>query len=175
MKNSPLLIRELRDGDEQAFLEGLSHWAPEDLGWYTFEWSPGMSFVELLDRHERNKLGVGLPANRVANTMFYGFAEGRIVGRIHLRHRLNENLLLRGGHFGYAVAAPYRQRGYATEMVRQLLAKCPAYGLDRVLVTCADDNPGSYRIIERFGGRLENRIWDEVDEEMIRRYWIDLP
>ncbi|MNL68960.1 hypothetical protein D3C87_1937620 [compost metagenome] len=59
-------------------------------------------------------------------------------------------------------------------MVRQGLEHCKALKIPSALVTCADDNVASWKIIEHFNGKLENRIWDDEDEEMIRRYWITL-
>jgi predicted acetyltransferase len=83
-------------------------------------------------------------------------------------------LLKRGGHIGYAVAKRFRRRGFATEMVRHALEFCKTIGLKSVLITCADDNIPSWKIIERFGGKLENKIWDDEQQETLRRYWIEL-
>jgi len=41
-------------------------------------------------------------------------------------------------------------------------------GIDRVLVTCEQDNPASARTIERCGGVLED------ERRTLRRYWIEL-
>ena len=45
---------------------------------------------------------------------------------------------------------------------------------DRILVTCDDDNIGSYKIIEANGGILENKVENEDAGEkfLTRRYWI---
>lgn len=40
---SKLILRELNDTDERAFLEGLKTWEGEELSWYTFCWKPGLS------------------------------------------------------------------------------------------------------------------------------------
>ncbi len=48
------------------------------------------------------------------------------------------------------------------------LGQARVLGLERVLVTCEDDNVASARTIERCGGVLE-----DVRQGM-RRYWIDL-
>lgn len=42
------------------------------------------------------------------------------------------------------------------------------------MITCADENIPSWRIIEKFNGQLEDRVWDYEDKEMIMRYWISL-
>jgi len=45
-----------------------------------------------------------------------------------------------------------------------------ALGLDRVLLTCDDDNIGSARTIEKNGGVLEEVL--TTDLGATRRYWI---
>ena len=47
-------------------------------------------------------------------------------------------------------------------------------GLEQVLVTCAADNTGSARVIERNGGALESRSHSERAGHVVKRYWIDL-
>ena len=64
----------------------------------------------------------------------------------------------------------FRRRGYATEILRQSLVVARAAGVDRVLVTCDDDNLGSIAVIERCGGRLDP-YWP--GDPNTRRYWID--
>jgi predicted acetyltransferase len=46
-------------------------------------------------------------------------------------------------------------------------------GLDRVLLTCDDDNVGSIRTIEKNGGVLENVITGPDLARPTRRYWIE--
>lgn len=47
---------------------------------------------------------------------------------------------------------------------------------NKVLLTCDDDNIGSYKIIEKNGGVLENRVQNESEGEtfLTRRYWIKI-
>ena len=46
---------------------------------------------------------------------------------------------------------------------------------DKILITCDDDNVGSYKIIESNGGILENKVENEDAGEkfLTRRYWIE--
>ncbi|MGN0752825.1 MAG: GNAT family N-acetyltransferase [Aristaeellaceae bacterium] len=55
-----------------------------------------------------------------------------------------------------------------------LLPKARKLGIDRVLVTCDDDNIASARTIEANGGVLENKLYVESEKQTVRRYWIDL-
>ncbi len=171
---SKLTLRQLNKQDEDAFFEGLKEWDGEDLDWYTFSWKPGMPFSEMITILENEFAGIDLLPGRVAHTMLYGFVEGKIVGRVSIRHSLNEHLRKRGGHIGYAVAKKFRKNGYATEMVRQALDHCRELKIPKLMVTCAEDNVPSCKIIERFDGKLEDKIWDDEDKEMIRRYWVSI-
>lgn len=170
----PLILRELNESDEASFLLGLKEWKDSDLFWYSFEWKPGMTFPELLARERNNTAGVGLPAEYVPATMFYGFVGNTIVGRLHIRHQLNDNLRQRGGHIGYAVAPRFRGRGYAGEMFKQSLPICRKLGISELLITCDDDNIPSWKVIEKYGGILKDKVYDAEDKKEIRRYWIKL-
>jgi len=110
----------------------------------------------------------------VPSTFLFAFVGPRIVGRVMIRHELNEFLLRVGGHIGYVVVPEFRRRGYATEILRQSLEI--AYrrlGLSRVLVTCNEDNVGSIRTIENNGGVFENIVSGLDVGTPKRRYWID--
>ncbi len=63
-----------------------------------------MYFKEMISLLKNEAKGVGLVPGRVRHTLLYGFLNNEIVGRVSIRHELNENLRKRGGHIGYAVA-----------------------------------------------------------------------
>jgi predicted acetyltransferase len=170
-----VLIRELGEQDEAAFRAGILELEGEASDWLSFCWEEGMTYAQMLRILTNERAGLELQPGRVAHTMFYGFLGEKIIGRVSVRHELNEPLRQRGGHLGYWVARRFRNQGYATQMVGQALAFCrERLGLRSVLITCADDNVASMKIIERFGGQLEDRVWDEVDGETIRRYWVPI-
>jgi predicted acetyltransferase len=129
------------------------------------------TFADYIARLERIERGEPPMGRFVESTFLLAEVDGEVVGRTSIRHRLNDFLLHEGGHVGYCVLPTYRRRGYATEILRQSLERVHALGVDRVLVTCDDDNVGSATIIERAGGVLENRVEDESGTQ-IRRYWI---
>ena len=84
---------------------------------------------------------------------------GQLVGRTSIRHELNEFLAREGGHIGYGVVAEHRHRGYATAILRISLIIARAVGIDRVLVTCDEDNVGSAAVIERLAHvRIARRL-----------------
>lgn len=101
-------------------------------------------------------------------------ASVRILGTLHLRHRLNDRLLAHGGHIGYAVRPDARGRGLAKRMLAMGLEEARRLGLSRVLVTCLRENIASASVIRANGGVLaDERQVAEVDG-VIQRYWITL-
>jgi predicted acetyltransferase len=88
------------------------------------------------------------------------------LGRINLRHRLNERLREIGGHIGYDIRPSARRRGHATAMLAAALPRAAALGIDKALLTCDADNLASRKVIERNGGVLE----DERDGKL--RFWV---
>lgn len=107
-----------------------------------------------------------------AYTYFY-MDEGRLLGVINLRMRLNDYLRFVGGHIGYGVRASARRRGHATAMLGLCLREARALGLERVLICCNTENEASARTIVRNGGVLENEVIEE-DGTPVQRYWISL-
>ena len=95
------------------------------------------------------------------------------VGAVNIRHYLNDQLLLNGGHIGDGVRPSERRKGYATEMIRLALEECRKLGIDRVLMVCYKDNIGSAKSIINNGGVLENEIPAE-NGKIDQRYWISL-
>lgn len=167
-----LTLRRLNPRDEAAFMSAIQEWPAEDLAWFTWHWMPGVRFQEVLDKIERESKGEGLPEHLVPATMNYAFVEGQIVGRLHLRHRLNEALAERGGHIGYSVAPRFRNQGRATEILRLGLKSAAEIGIREAMLTCADTNVASWRVIEKVGGRLDSTFIDSKNGELVRKYSI---
>jgi len=104
---------------------------------------------------------------------YFWVAEASIyLGAITLRHSLNDFLLRAGGHIGYSIRPSARRRGLATWALAEVLTEARGLGLDRVLVTCGDDNLASARTIEKNGGVLEDVRATGLG--LTRRYWIAL-
>ncbi len=114
------------------------------------------------------------PPHLVTATLFVGVrkSDGRIVGMIDLRHRLNDFLAEYGGHIGYSVCPDERRKGYAKAMLALALQEARKMGISSVLITCDDDNEASARTIESNGGTFERLA--NLDGDILRRYWIEL-
>jgi len=167
-----LRLRPLRPEDERAFVAAHRAMAAED---FTFGlgYADGMRWLEYLDHLDRWCRGIAVPEGFVRSVLLVADVHGEIVGRSSIRFALNDLLAREGGHVGYCVLAEQRRRGYATEILRQSLVIARAGGVDRVLVTCDEDNMGSATVIERCGGVFESVVEDTRDGPPKRRYWID--
>lgn len=106
------------------------------------------------------------PAHIVPSTTWWWVDGEEYLGRLALRHRLNDRLLEWGGHIGYDVRRSRRRQGHATAMLRAALPETRAKGIDPALVTCDPDNVGSRKVIEAVRGRFE----DERSGKL--RYWV---
>lgn len=109
-----------------------------------------------------------LPEDRVHCSYFWIVEEDEFVGYLALRHSLTAWLLEEGGHIGFGVRPSRRREGHASRALALALPEARALGLDRVLLTCDEDNDGSRLTIERNGGVYED------SRNGKRRYWIDL-
>ena len=100
--------------------------------------------------------------------------DNKIVGMLNLRWNLNEWMLTHGGHIGYGVRPTERRKGYNKINLYLSLLKAKELGIDNVLLTAFDNNPGSIKTIEALGGILENKIEVEGKDSLKGRYWINV-
>ncbi|WP_288962340.1 GNAT family N-acetyltransferase [uncultured Streptococcus sp.] len=126
-------------------------------------------YEDWLESNRLSEMGINVPANFVPAVQFVFFSDdGRALGFLHLRLRLNENLLKQGGHIGYSIRPSERRKGYAKEQLRLGLLEAKKKNITKALVTCHDDNEGSRKVILANGGQLEDVL------DAVERYWITL-
>ena len=99
--------------------------------------------------------------------------ENTVVGVIQLREALTPWLEKFGGHIGYAVHPHYRKKGYASEMLQQVLNKARQMKLKEVLITCTEGNIGSEKTILKCGGVYINSLKNDNCETK-KRFVISL-
>lgn len=163
----------LRVEDERSFRKALDEFEREVPPWqFAFGFSESEAFSDYVKQLEGHSRGIGVPEGFVPNTFFVGIVAGVVVGRLSLRHSLNDFLAKIGGHIGYGVIPSQRKRGYATEMLRQAIPVCVSLGIEKALISCDEHNVGSRKVIEACGGIFEGVV--DCPEAGIpkRRYWL---
>jgi predicted acetyltransferase len=131
------------------------------------ESDPEVYFQDALDMQEGRNLGDLVPASN-----FWIIAGEEYVGRMSIRHELNDWLRNFGGHVGYEIKASARRKGYASEALKLALNYCrKEIGVKELLVTCANDNVASIKVIEKNGGKLIESKNDQ-DGRLSRYYKI---
>jgi len=131
-------------------------------------------FHVFLEKTLKDRLGIDLGDFVPATTYFLmGDHNDRILGAISIRHRLNDDLLFRGGNIGYGIRPSERRKGFAAQMLSLAIDKCREMEFEKVLVTCNQDNIGSAKTIMKNGGILENEVTEE-NGNIVQRYWIIL-
>lgn len=81
-------------------------------------------------------------------------SDNRIIGVIDLRHTLND-FLKDFGNCGYSVRPSERKKGYATEMLHQLIGVARKIGMTELHISVEKTNIGSIKVIEKNGGVYE--------------------
>jgi predicted acetyltransferase len=79
-----------------------------------------------------------------------------------------------GGNIGYDVSPSYRRNGFGTKILQITVEEAKKIGMENVLITCDDDNIGSYKVIENNMGKLIDIEYDEVVGKKIRRYYLSI-
>lgn len=159
-----------------SFLEAMEEFVAEGahdsqtVGWiarYGDTWGTPEGFAAFVEQVLAEEVDeAALPAGWVLTSTRWWVEGDRYLGRIAVRHQLNDFLREVGGHVGYDVRPGARRRGHATAMLRAVLPHARALGIDPALVTCDEDNVGSIRVIEACGGVLEDV------RGVKRRYWV---
>jgi predicted acetyltransferase len=178
---------------QDSFVEGAAEFAAEGrldstyaafLGYNVRRLQGGFAdFVEdllhLADESRVRRMGY-------RDCVFWLLDEGRYVGQTSIRPELGTPYLITyGGHIGYSIRPSHRRQGYGQRILQLALEKCTTMDLERVLVTCDEDNIASRRIIESNDGVFESgMVMDAIvaraegrSGEEIRklRYWFELP
>jgi len=133
----------------------------------------GRLFSEMMNKWREAETDLPVSKGFVPATLYFLIDNsGRILGGIHFRHYLNERLRQNGGHIGYGVRKSERRKGYAHKMLKLLLEEIKKSDIDKVMITCDDDNVGSAKTIESCNGILQDKV--VFENELTRRYWIKI-
>ena len=99
----------------------------------------------------------------VTDTFFAVDENEKIIGVIDFRHTLND-FLKDFGNSGYSVRSSERRKGYATEMLRQILIIAKQAGLQEVQLSVERNNEPSVKTIVKNGGKYERSFEFEGEE-----------
>ena len=150
---------EVKALDDWEFL--LSHYVQDE------------EFCAYLDRVAEMKSAETVPEGMVASTFLVAEIDGRIAGRLSIRHELNDFLALVGGHIGYGVTPEFRGQGVATFMLKYGLEFMKNRGVEKVFISCHTDNEASRKVIEKCGGEFASLVAHPHEgNELYRTYWI---
>jgi predicted acetyltransferase len=167
-------IRELRP--EDAPDAARVHKAMMELDDWEFllsDYEQDEEFCAYLDRVAAFKSAESVPEGRVTSTFFVAEIDGKIAGRLSIRHELNEFLALVGGHIGYGVAPEFRGRGIATHLLKYGLQFMKERGEEQVFISCHSENEASRKVIEKCGGVFAALVPHPYEDgELYRTYWI---
>ena len=132
-------------------------------------WKRAKNYEDWLKIVEQQEDAENLPEGWVPAIQFISVdEENRPLGFLALRLLLNEKLFIEGGHIGYSIRPSQRRKGLAKLQLELGLAEARKQGLERVLITCDEDNEASRRTILSAGGIYESTI------DRSQRYWIDI-
>lgn len=111
---------------------------------------------------------------KVPDTILWLVKGDHFIGRLSIRHYLNEHLEKHGGHIGYELRVSERGKGYGTLILKLGKEWARKIGLKRALLTCDVTNEPSIRVIKANGGVLQDRIRPEGRAVDSFRWWIEL-
>ena len=120
---------------------------------------------------DRSK-GIGVPEDRVPDTILYLWDDDVIAGEFRIRHHLNDSLRRKGGHIGYYISPEHRGKGYATKGLEMALATArDIVEEDEILFTVSGDNQASVRVILKNGGHIiseeEGRVYLTIPKRVV--------
>jgi predicted acetyltransferase len=167
-----LTLRKPTLADKKSYLQYIQAWKNEFI-YPTASSLVDRTFEELIERIELDEKNMLEPTKRVPSTTFILIDEFQeIYGAINIRYFLNEDLFKYNGHIGYGIKPDKRKQGYGKLMLSKVLEVAREHRMNKVLITCNDENTASYKTIEACGGVLENKVYKT--DGYIRRYWITL-
>jgi predicted acetyltransferase len=167
-------MRELRveDGEQCAAIHR-EMLEKDNFQFLLSEYQLGEDFADYLERVWMYKDPATVPEGRVVSTFFIALVDGKVAGRLSVRHDLNDFLALVGGHIGYGVAPEFRGQGVATHMLKFGLDFLAELGIENCFISCKPHNAPSRRIIEGAGGEFAGLVNDPTESGTeYRTYWI---
>lgn len=169
-----MILRELTSFDAPAFETFLDSWEDSSGLSLIYGLIGGLDFNSYVKILNESRDGINLGPQEVPTTSLFAFFDGQIVGKISIRHHLNELLENRGGHVGFGVLSAFRGKGFAKKMLALSLDQCRKIGLKKILLTCEESNDPSIQVITQNGGVLDQLNDPKLTGAKVLRFWITL-
>src|SRR4051812_46061451 len=96
-----LILRAFATADEQAAIAAQEELLRDDFTFLLEDYVPDEPWQDYLARLKRISQGIGLAPGRVPASFLAADVDGELVGRVSIRHELNDFLATWGGHIGY--------------------------------------------------------------------------
>ena len=169
-----IIAKEFTEQDRERLLDMVNEINEYDANFEGMDHIGGIDdYNVFLKKLEKWKHQERINFNYSPQTTFGVFDDEKLVGGFVLRHTLKGALINHGGNIGYLVRPSERKKGYGKILLKLALEKASCIGLEKVLITCRNDNIGSIKVIESNGGIYENDYYDESLGKTYRRYWIE--
>jgi predicted acetyltransferase len=133
-----------------------------------------ISFEQYIEYLGKFKNIETVPDGFVQSYTFFAVDEKKLIGAIRYRPKINDGLLLEGGHIGYDVRPTFRNLGYASAMLKIIIEKIKPTHEGKILITCDSNNLVSEKVILKNHGILENETISQRTGKKIKRFWIEL-
>lgn len=128
-------------------------------------------FQEFVTDLTNSSKGFNIPQGWVPCSSYWLVDDsGEVVGVIRIRHRVDSDYLQMIGHIGYEIKSSRRKEGYGSKLLELGLTEARKIGLEKVLITCDEDNVGSIRIIEKFNGKYKKSFVDDESGKNVLQY-----
>ena len=139
----------LKDGEKELFF--LQSLESENINGFQMKIPKNMKeFEKLLNKFIKDSENPDF--GRVPQKVYWIEINEKIIGIVKIRETLNENLKKIGGNIGYFVGKDYRNKGYGKKILKNALALFRNHKY--IIITCAESNIPSQKVIEDNGGKL---------------------
>lgn len=110
-------------------------------------------------------------SNRWEKEEYYWLVyNNEFLGDLIIRKILSPEELLVGGHISYFVSPEKRNNGYGEEILIYALNRIKELDIDKIVITCYEDNIYSKKIIEKLGGKIIHRFHIKKFNKVLLRY-----
>jgi predicted acetyltransferase len=165
-------LRKPRPDDEDAFLKARSS-VPADNPTFLRDYRQDMTYIDFLRLLEDHSAGRGTAADVAPSSFLLRSILDASLDALYSPHTHSTTRKV-AGHIGYASSSEFRNAVTRRKsFTRRSASAYDELGLDRVMVTCDDDNAASIRVIEKSGGIFQDTYQYAMLRRPKRRYWID--